>query len=231
MYDATALCLRYRADPPSHVTRRHRHERERDGPEYGVAPQCLLCGLESSAPSHTGATAAPASRRSVSTEGTNTRPQIRHQSNRALLGAMGRVCSRRRRRSRAWRARDVSNYGAVTPPRRGPRPHASAEEPLPQYSVPYASRNPGIGPNHSHRMRRSELCRGANGRGHATERIGPLHAIHRRRHERGVADRNARPRCMTRSAVRRCVRHATEEVLRRPRAVTADRPRARIAGR
>ena len=101
-------------------------------------------------------------------------PTVTHQSNRALLGAMGRVCSRRRRRSRAWRARDVSNYGAVTPPRRGPRPHASAEEPLPQYSVPYASRHPRIGPNHSHRMRRSELCRGANGRGHATERIPPL---------------------------------------------------------
>ena len=93
----------------------------------------------------------------------------RHHSNRALLGAMGRVCSRRRRRSRAWRARDVSNYGAVTPPRRGPRPHASAEEPLPRYSVPYASRNPRIGPNHSHRMRRSELCRGANGPGHASD--------------------------------------------------------------
>ena len=95
MYDATALCLRYRADPPSHVTRRHRHERERDGPEYGVAPQYLLCGLASSAPSHTGATAAPASRRSGSTEGTNTRPQIRHDSNRALLGAMARECTLR----------------------------------------------------------------------------------------------------------------------------------------
>ena len=95
MYDATALCLRCRADPPSHVTRRHRHEREHDGPEYGVAPQCLLCGLASSASSHTGATAAPASRRSVSTEGTNTRPQIRHHSNRALLGAMARECTLR----------------------------------------------------------------------------------------------------------------------------------------
>ena len=140
----------------------------RGGPECAPVLQDSLCGSASAAVGYTGVTTAPASRRSGSTAGTNCRPAIYH-SNRALLGAKARECSRRRRTSRAWRARDILIYGAVTPARRGPRPHASAEEPLPRYSVPYASRNPRIGPNHSHRMRRSELCRGANGPGHARD--------------------------------------------------------------
>ena len=119
-------------------------------------------------------------------------------------------------------------YGAVTPARRGPRSHASADMPLRRYSVPNSSRDPRIGPIHSHRMRRSELCREPPRHRHATERICPLHAIHRRRHERDVADRNAHQCSKTRSAAAHQPQSAIQESLRRPRAVEADRPLARI---
>ena len=64
-------------------------------------------------------------------------PTAAHHSNRALVGAVGNERTRRRRTRRAERTRDVSTYGAVTPARRGPRSHASADAPLRQYSVPY----------------------------------------------------------------------------------------------
>ena len=99
---------------------RRRHERGRGGPECAPVLQDSLRGSASAAAGYAGATAAPASRRSVSTAGTTGRP-ARHHSNRALLGAMARECSRRRRTRRARRTGDVSTYGDVAPPRRGPR--------------------------------------------------------------------------------------------------------------
>ena len=88
-----------------------------------------------------------------------------------------------------------------------------------------------IGPNHSYRVRRLEPLKLATAPCLRYRADHPSRRIHRRRHARSVADRNAQLYSKARSAAAHQHQPATQEPTRRPRAVEADRPLARIAGR